>query len=71
MHELRADIATQAYAFGFTLRSMRDPVYREEEEAFISWLAKTPLARRNQKAIELEIQAKLEKESGTDKKRRK
>lgn len=51
--------------------SMRDPVYREEDEAFLSWWGKTPLARRHQKSIELEIQAKLEKESGADKKRRK
>lgn len=50
---------------------MRDPVYREEEESFMSWMAKTPLARRQQKAIEFEIQVKLEKESGADKKRRK
>lgn len=50
---------------------MRDPVYREEEEAFNSWWSKTPLGRRNQKAIEVEAQVKLEKESGVDKKRRK
>lgn len=53
------------------LYSLRDPVYREEEEAFISWWSKTPLGRRNQKAIEVEAQAKLEKETGADKKRKK
>lgn len=51
--------------------SLRDPIYREEEEAFNSWWSKTPLGRRCQKALEVEAQAKLEKESGTDKKRRK
>lgn len=51
--------------------STKEPVYREEEEAFISWWSKTPLGRRSQKAIEVELQAKLEKESGADKKRRK
>lgn len=51
--------------------SLRDPVYREEEESFFSWWQKTPLGRRNLKAIEVEAQAKLEKESGADKKRRK
>lgn len=57
--------------FHFYVLSLRDPVYREEDEAFLSWWGKTPLARRHQKSIELEIQAKLEKESGADKKRRK
>lgn len=46
-------------------------MYREEEEAFLAWWSKTPLGRRNQKAIELEAQAKLEKETGADKKRKK
>lgn len=53
------------------LFSSKDPVYREEEEAFNSWWWKTPLGRRNQKAIELELEAKLEKEIGGDKKRKK
>lgn len=55
----------------FKFDSTKDPVYREEEEAFLSFWSKTPLIRRSQKASELEIQAKLEKESGADKKRRK
>lgn len=57
--------------FFYNWNSLRDPVYREEEEAFSSWWSKTPLGRRHQKAIELEAQAKLEKDSGADKKRRK
>lgn len=54
-----------------TIFSCKDPVYREEEDAFNSWWSKTPLGRRNQKAIELELEAKLEKEVGSDKKRKK
>lgn len=55
----------------FNYDSLRDPVYREEEESFTSWWAKTPLGRRYQKSLEVEAQLKLEKESGADKKRRK
>lgn len=51
--------------------SAKEPVYREEEESFNVWWSKTPLGRRNQKAIEMEMQAKLEKESGAgDKQKR-
>lgn len=59
------------FCIHFNCDSLRDPVYREEEESFTSWWAKTPLGRRNQKAIDVEAQLKLEKESGADKKRRK
>ncbi|CAK9819201.1 Dynein regulatory complex protein 11 [Anthophora quadrimaculata] len=39
--------------------STKDPVYCEEEDAFLAWLAKTPIYRKKQRAIELELQ-KLE-----------
>lgn len=79
----------------FYRNSLRDPVYREEEEgklfyfistrqtqiiyfaifcnseAFLGWWSKTPLGRRKQRFIEMEAQAKLEKETGADKKRKK
>lgn len=47
--------------------STKDPVYREEEESFASWWSKTPLGRRKQRAIEMEAEAKLEKETGDKK----
>ncbi|XP_055386862.1 dynein regulatory complex protein 11 [Condylostylus longicornis] len=40
--------------------STKEPVYREEEEAFESWWSKTPLGRRKIRAIEMEETAKLE-----------
>lgn len=43
--------------------SSRDPVYREEEEAFESWWSKTPLGRRRQRVLELEEEAKLEEQA--------
>lgn len=46
------------------LISSRDPVYKEEEEAFLNWWGKTPLGRRKQKAIEVEIEVQQEKELG-------
>ncbi|KAI4493349.1 hypothetical protein M0802_009409 [Mischocyttarus mexicanus] len=36
--------------------STKDPVYREEEDAFLSWFSKTPTCRRKQRALELERQ---------------
>ncbi|XP_076238279.1 dynein regulatory complex protein 11 [Calliopsis andreniformis] len=39
--------------------STKDPVYREEEDAFTAWLTKTPIYRKKQRALELE-QQKLE-----------
>ncbi|XP_054743472.1 dynein regulatory complex protein 11 [Anastrepha obliqua] len=42
--------------------STRDPVYREEEEAFDSWWSKTPLGRRYERALEIEEEARLEEE---------
>ncbi|XP_013111393.2 dynein regulatory complex protein 11 [Stomoxys calcitrans] len=41
----------------------RDPVYREEEEAFESWWTKTPLGRRRQKLLEMEEEARLEEQA--------
>uniref|UniRef100_A0A1A9WDF1 ATPase AAA-type core domain-containing protein n=1 Tax=Glossina brevipalpis TaxID=37001 RepID=A0A1A9WDF1_9MUSC len=42
--------------------STREPVYREEEEAFESWWSKTPLGRRYQRLLELEEEARLEEQ---------
>ncbi|XP_043471559.1 dynein regulatory complex protein 11 [Leptopilina heterotoma] len=39
--------------------SSRDPVYREEEEAFLTWFSKTPTCKKRQRMIELELE-KLE-----------
>lgn len=36
--------------------SQFEPVYKEEEEAFIQWYAKTPLGRGKQKAWEIETE---------------
>lgn len=41
-----------------------DPVYKEEEEAFVQWYAKTPLGRSRQRALELESeQAEMDNEN--------
>ena len=42
------------------LCSTRDPVYREEEEAYESWWTKTPLGRRKQRLLDMEEEARLE-----------
>lgn len=34
--------------------SQFEPVYKEEEEAFLQWYAKTPLGRSKQKHLEME-----------------
>lgn len=44
--------------------STKDPVYREEEDAFNTWWSKTPLGRRKQRALEMELEAKMEKDAG-------
>ncbi|KAG7205430.1 hypothetical protein KM043_007423 [Ampulex compressa] len=36
--------------------SSKDPVYREEEDAFLAWFAKTPTCRKKQRMLELELQ---------------
>ncbi|XP_011352378.1 dynein regulatory complex protein 11 isoform X2 [Ooceraea biroi] len=36
--------------------SFKDPVYREEEDAFLAWFSKTPTCRRKQRALELELE---------------
>lgn len=51
------------------LNSTKEPVYREEEEAFHSWWAKTPLGRLKQRAVELENEARIEKEMTDAKKK--
>ncbi|XP_066589498.1 dynein regulatory complex protein 11 [Prorops nasuta] len=50
--------------------SSRDPVYREEEDAFLGWLSKTPTYRKKQRVIELELQ-KLEEANEQKKKKQK
>ncbi|KAF7991336.1 hypothetical protein HCN44_002898 [Aphidius gifuensis] len=46
----------------------RDPVYREEEEAFLGWFSKTPMCRKKQRAVELE-QQKLDEANEKQKKK--
>ncbi|KAG5668405.1 hypothetical protein PVAND_016345 [Polypedilum vanderplanki] len=41
--------------------STKEPVYREEEEAFLSWWSKTPLGRIKAKAMELENDSKSDR----------
>lgn len=53
-------ISTITYGF---FSSTRDPVYREEEEAYESWWTKTPLGRRRQKLLEIEEEARLEEQA--------
>ncbi|KAK0090731.1 hypothetical protein PV325_006290 [Microctonus aethiopoides] len=36
--------------------STHHPVYREEEEAFMAWYLKTPMCRKKQRAVEMELQ---------------
>ncbi|XP_046609162.1 dynein regulatory complex protein 11 [Neodiprion virginianus] len=48
--------------------STKDPVYREEEDAFLAWYAKTPTCRKKQRAIELELE-KLEEDNEKKKKK--
>ncbi|XP_047360518.1 dynein regulatory complex protein 11 [Vespa velutina] len=50
--------------------STKNPVYREEEDAFLSWFSKTPTCRRKQRALELE-QQRLEEANEAIKKKRK
>ncbi|XP_011499009.1 PREDICTED: IQ and AAA domain-containing protein 1 [Ceratosolen solmsi marchali] len=50
--------------------SLKNPIYREEEDAFLNWYYKTPTCKRKQKAIELEL-AKLEEENEKKKKGKK
>ncbi|XP_034937437.1 dynein regulatory complex protein 11 [Chelonus insularis] len=47
--------------------SARDPVYKEEEEAFTAWFLKTPTCKKKQRAVELELQ-KLEEANEKQKK---
>ncbi|XP_031776762.1 dynein regulatory complex protein 11 [Nasonia vitripennis] len=50
--------------------SLKDPVYREEEDAFLNWYSKTPTCKKKQKAIEAEL-AKLEEANEKRKKGKK
>lgn len=47
--------------------SQCEPVYKEEEEAFIQWYMKTPLGRSRQRAIEMEAE---EAENGNENKKK-
>ncbi|XP_076395728.1 dynein regulatory complex protein 11 isoform X2 [Megachile rotundata] len=48
--------------------SMKNPIYCEEEDTFLAWLAKTPIYRKKQRVHELELQ-KLEEASEKQKKK--
>ncbi|XP_015588089.1 dynein regulatory complex protein 11 [Cephus cinctus] len=50
--------------------SAKEPVYREEEDAFLTWFSKTPTCRKKQRAIEIE-QQKLEEANEKNKKGKK
>ncbi|KAJ8688227.1 hypothetical protein QAD02_024022 [Eretmocerus hayati] len=50
--------------------SSKQPVYKEEEDAFLTWFSKTPTCKRKQKVIELELQ-KLEEANEKKKKAKK
>jgi IQ and AAA domain-containing protein len=54
-----------------SLPSAKDPVYLEEEESFDQWWAKTPLGRKKQKTLEMEMEARLENEKEGNKKKSK
>uniref|UniRef100_A0A0A9X5L9 IQ and AAA domain-containing protein 1 n=1 Tax=Lygus hesperus TaxID=30085 RepID=A0A0A9X5L9_LYGHE len=41
----------------------KEPVYKEEEEEFLTWFSKTPIGRRKQKALEMEAEKIKELES--------
>jgi hypothetical protein len=43
----------------------------EEEESFDQWWAKTPLGRKKQKTLEMELEARLENEKEGGKKKKK
>lgn len=46
-----------------------EPVYKEEEEAFMQWYAKTPIGRKKQRALELlEVEKYMENEMQKKKK---
>ncbi|KAK9503007.1 hypothetical protein O3M35_011672 [Rhynocoris fuscipes] len=47
----------------------KEPVYREEEEEFLNWFTKTPIGRRKQRALEMEVERIKELESMTQTKK--
>nr|XP_012229664.1 PREDICTED: IQ and AAA domain-containing protein 1 [Linepithema humile]XP_012229666.1 PREDICTED: IQ and AAA domain-containing protein 1 [Linepithema humile]XP_012229667.1 PREDICTED: IQ and AAA domain-containing protein 1 [Linepithema humile] len=49
--------------------SFQDPVYREEEDAFLAWYSKTPTCRRKQRALELELEKLNEAKDESQKKK--
>ncbi|XP_011142769.1 dynein regulatory complex protein 11 [Harpegnathos saltator] len=49
--------------------SFKDPVYREEEDAFLGWFSKTPTCRRKQRTLELELE-KLNEANESQKKKK-
>ncbi|XP_053974320.1 dynein regulatory complex protein 11 isoform X1 [Hylaeus volcanicus] len=51
--------------------STKDPVYREEEDAFLTWLGKTPIHRKKQRMLELERQKQEEEDEKQNRKSKK
>lgn len=46
--------------------SKRQPIYKEEEEAFLQWYSKTPIARKKYKYLEMlrEEEINMQKNQG-------
>lgn len=53
--ELKFTVSMLSSLFGCCC-STKEPVYREEEEAFLLWWSKTPLGRRKQRVLEMELE---------------
>ncbi|XP_011862615.1 PREDICTED: IQ and AAA domain-containing protein 1 isoform X2 [Vollenhovia emeryi] len=67
MVQLRAHPLTHAELVNAL--SFKDPVYREEEDAFLAWFSKTPTCRRKQRTLELELE-KLNEANESQKKKK-
>ncbi|XP_047113172.1 dynein regulatory complex protein 11 [Schistocerca piceifrons] len=46
----------------------QEPVYKEEEESFMQWYAKTPIGKRKARALEIEAELKAENQTQQTKK---
>lgn len=64
---LQLRVRPLAYTELINALSLREPVYREEDEAYAQWLQKTPLGKRRQRMEEMMEQAKLEQEKNANK----
>ncbi|XP_026465095.1 IQ and AAA domain-containing protein 1-like [Ctenocephalides felis] len=64
---LQLRVRPLAYTELINALSSRDPVYREQDEAFAQWLLKTPLGKRKQRMAEMLEQAKMEQEKNANK----